>query len=457
MKSRKDSSNDFIELNSYIRELEMKNKELVKDNAELARRLDSKRYKAVDLVVDSAYSLARKTNNKRLLIKRNLNNTTSPKKKEKSRKTINGRIDIININFYDWDGKTLYKGGAERYVFDLACLLKKKGFSPRILQCSNTPFEKKYNGIEIIGIGGGSKSDMRKDSFLFSRYCHDAELIIASPLELASEIYDIPVIGINHGINFDGDWNHYNKKYLPDYSIYIDSLKNVKSCVCVDTNFINWTRTVDYESSLKEKFIPNYYDEEQFKVSTKKGDGKKVTFVYPRRIYNARGADITIEAFDKLLSDYNDKVVIRFVGQVDNEEIGKKLETFMNKYPKNVFHEEYDMKDMHKAYEGADVVLVPTRYCEGTSLSCIEGMVSGATIITTNVGGLPNLVIDGFNGRLISPTTEELYLAAKDLIEHPKERERMAKNGRTVAESAFSKSNWNEKWEDEINRVLKKK
>lgn len=456
-KSKKD--NDFGDMYHYISKLERKNTTLSSDNAMLAEKLNSKRYKAIDFLVDSTYTILRRPNKKKELIERNIdvlaNMVPSPELPE--RKVEKGRVDIINVNFYDWDGEIIFKGGAERYVYDLACLLKAMKYHPRILQCSNKPFEKKYRGIEIIGIGRGSKSDMRENSFVFNRYCRNAELIIASPLELACEIEGVPTIGINHGINFDGDWNHYKKGYTTNYDIYMDALKRVKRCVCVDTNFINWTRTIDYKRALKEVFVPNYYDAKQFQnLKRKKNDGK-VVFVYPRRIYNARGADITIKVFDNVLKKNSDKIIIRFVGQVDNDEIGEKLHALMKKYPKNVFQLEYEMGEMHKAYEDADVVLVPTRYCEGTSLSCIEGMIAGAAIITTNVGGLPNLVIDEYNGKLISPTANELESVVLDLSNNPEKRERLAKSGQEVARNAFCKELWDKRWNDIINKTLKVK
>lgn len=460
-KSGKESKNDdgFDDMYAYIRKLENKNTTLSKDNAVLAEKLNAKRYKMIDFLVDSTYAIFRGSNKKKELIERNIDVSVNklPPLELPERKEEKGRVDIVNVNFYDWDGKILFKGGAERYVYDLACLLKGMGYRPRLLQCSNKPFKKTYRGIEVIGVGEGSKSDMRNNSFLFNRYCRNAELIIASPLELACEIKDVPTIGINHGINFDGDWNRYvsKKGYMPNYDIYMDALENVEKCVCVDTNFINWTRTLNYKSALKEVFVPNYYDAMQFKNIERVNNKGKVVFAYPRRIYDARGADITIKVFDKVLKKRGDEIIVKFIGQIDNKKIGEKLHALMEKYPKNVFHLEYEMNEMQKAYEDADVVLVPTKYCEGTSLSCIEGMISGAAIITTNVGGLPNLVIDEYNGRLISPTADELEDAVIDLADNAEKRKRLAKNGQEVAKNAFCKEMWDKKWQNVIRKVLK--
>lgn len=439
-------------LEEFIEKLEKENCLLRDDNRQLAQKLDSKRYKTVDFLTDGFYALIRKKSVKARLIENNLTNKSIPINVKRTIKP--GRIDIINMNFFDWDGKVVYKGGAERYVYDLACLLNKIGYKARILQCSNIPFRKKYQGIDVIGIGAGDKGNMRICSMVFSSYCNEAECVIASPLELASEIRNVPVIGINHGVNFDGEWNHYDKKAIHRYDEHMDALNNVVSCVCVDTNFINWTRTQDYELALKEKYIPNYYDAKKFISERKKRKDGKMVFVYPRRLYAARGSDITTRAFEKILPKYKDKVILNFVGQVDNDEARNDLDRIMSEFPENVFHYEYTMEEMPQAYKDADVVLVPTRYSEGTSLSCIEGMASGAAVIVTDVGGLPNLVIDGYNGVIISPTVDELAMAVEEMIRKPTWRTEIAANGLAVAKKAFTKTKWEESWKQEIKKVM---
>lgn len=81
---------------------------------------------------------------------------------------------------------------------------------------------------------------------------------------------------------------------------------------------------------------------------------------------------------------------------------------------------------MPEVYRRADIVLVPTCYSEGTSLSCLEAMASGCAVIATNVGGLPELIINRFNGLLIAPEAEALAEALTQLIEQPELRQDIA-------------------------------
>ena len=420
---------------------------LKNENKELEKKISSRRYRIADKLVDTSYSLLHFKNFKK-------SKKTGEIKSEKNhQRTIDkGRVDIINVNFYDWDGKTVFRGGAERYVFDLACLLKKMGYRPRLLQGANHDFEKEFHNIPVVGIKMKNQN-MRMMSSVYNNVCKDAEFIIASPLELASELTcNVPVISINHGINFDHISNRYQAINNYNYADYIDGLIFSDYCVCVDTNFINWVRTRDYKLSLKMEYIPNYYDEKTFK-NIKRKKNKRLTFVYPRRIYSARGHDITLQAFRKIIKKYPNSVELHMIGQIDNKSAKKDVDEMLAEFPNNFFQTSYPMKDMYKAYEKADVVIIPTRYSEGTSLSCIEGMASGAAVIATNVGGLPNLIIDEFNGLLISPTANALKEAAEKLIENPTLRKSIAKNGETVAKAAFQKDNWDTCWEKIISLI----
>ena len=63
---------------------------------------------------------------------------------------------------------------------------------------------------------------------------------------------------------------------------------------------------------------------------------------------------------------------------------------------------------MPNEYSKTDIVLIPTFFSEGTSLSCLEAMSSGRIVVATNIGGLNDIVIDNFNSLLAKPTTKDI-------------------------------------------------
>ena len=360
-------------------------------------------------------------------------------------------VDIVNVNFYDWEGKVLYKGGAERYVFDLACLLKNMGYTPRILQNATRSFKKNYRGIEVLGVKTGATT-IRDMSKSFAKQCKDAALVIASPLDLACEIRNVRTIGINHGIHWDTTQNALYRHRTDDYNDIFNALQNIATGVCVDTNFINWTRTYDYGYATKLRYIPNYYDKNDF-TGRKKSFDNELIFTYPRRLYDARGIYLTLDAFRKVLKT-NKNIKLKLVGQTTDKKVIKAVNELIAENPNSVSLTEYDMEDMHKAYEDSHVVLIPTRYSEGTSLSCIEGMATNNALITTDVGGLPNLVIGNFNGHIIEPTVDALVRSIKYFDKNRGAVAEMAKNGLKLVE-VFNKDNWEKSWKNILKEALR--
>jgi len=104
----------------------------------------------------------------------------------------------------------------------------------------------------------------------------------------------------------------------------------------------------------------------------------------------------------------------------------------------------------------SDISVIPTLWSEGTSLSCIESMANGCAVLSTNVGGLGNLIINGFNGVLTKPTEEDLLRGLFRLCREHNWRTELARNAYNVADKAFSKQNWMAQVTDIVSRYTRK-
>ncbi|MGI5864908.1 MAG: glycosyltransferase, partial [Myxococcales bacterium] len=364
-------------------------------------------------------------------------------------------VAIINVNFFDWDGAELYKGGAERYVFDLARLLQREGHTVRLVQNANQPFQRTYRGVEVVGVAAGCGFDFAKLSAAYDEVLEPGEAAIASPLELACRLSpERLTVGINHGIHWDTRFNVLQSSRERRQDELFDGLRGCDCCVCVDTNFINWVRTFDWGLSQQLVFVPNYVDLEQFNAESKAApvDPDEVVVLYPRRLYEARGLNLLMEAFARLLPEHP-KLKLELCGQAAPEDVPM-IEAFLRRHPGQVRWYELPMEAMPEAYRRSQIAIIPTMYAEGTSLSCIEAMATGNAIVATNVGGLPNLVIDRLNGLLINPESGELYRAVKRLVCERELREELARNGLEVARR-FSKESWERSWLEVIRTYLR--
>ncbi|WP_350563863.1 glycosyltransferase family 4 protein, partial [Psychrobacter sp. CAL346-MNA-CIBAN-0220] len=72
---------------------------------------------------------------------------------------------------------------------------------------------------------------------------------------------------------------------------------------------------------------------------------------------------------------------------------------------------QYGPNESFSVHKCQHIAIIPTLGSEGTSLSMIEAMAAGCMVISSNVGGLSNLIINGFNGRLVMPNTAEFTQA----------------------------------------------
>jgi glycosyltransferase involved in cell wall biosynthesis len=88
-------------------------------------------------------------------------------------------------------------------------------------------------------------------------------------------------------------------------------------------------------------------------------------------------------------------------------------------------------------YAASDVVVVPSLQ-EGWGLVATEAMATGKPVIGTKVGGIPDQIIDGYNGFLVPPRDPEA-IARKilELLENPEKAKEMGKKARQLAEEKF--------------------
>jgi glycosyltransferase involved in cell wall biosynthesis len=87
-------------------------------------------------------------------------------------------------------------------------------------------------------------------------------------------------------------------------------------------------------------------------------------------------------------------------------------------------------------------ILVASTLSEALPTSILEGMSAGKPVVATNVGGVPEVVINGETGILIpSKDSDALAAAILELLESPEKRVMMGKKGRQHVMEHFSIEN----------------
>ena len=97
-----------------------------------------------------------------------------------------------------------------------------------------------------------------------------------------------------------------------------------------------------------------------------------------------------------------------------------------------------DLGDVRSCLLAADIFLLPSLW-ENCPYSCLEAMAAGRAIVSSDQGGMPDLIKDGENGLLAHNGEPASYIAALErLIEDSTLRERLGKAARRTIEQSFA-------------------
>ncbi|MBI1286023.1 MAG: glycosyltransferase [Flavobacteriales bacterium] len=208
--------------------------------------------------------------------------------------------------------------------------------------------------------------------------------------------------------------------------------------------------SVEHKIAPPDKFevIPLGFDLDRFRTNTNE---KRKEF---RTEFNVKDDEVAIGIIGRLVDVKDHRYFLRLVRHVLDEttkkvrffivgdgEMRTELEDFCRELeiPFNAFPK-YEPKeapltfcswrtDIDRINAGLDIVVLTSKN-EGTPVSLIEAQASGTPVVSTNVGGVENVVEHGITGLLAEPT-DELKMAENlmKLIESDELRNDMAVNG----------------------------
>lgn len=195
--------------------------------------------------------------------------------------------------------------------------------------------------------------------------------------------------------------------------------------------------------------IPNGYDSSLFswtsKDSAEKGLDHLTKVISVGRISPVKGYDLLIQA----MADLPDNFTLTLVGNGD-ERVKRQLESLVRKLSlekRVTFIGDVSNSEVPSLLRKHDLFCMPSRL-ESFGIAALEAMGCGLPVVASSVGGLKNLVIEGFNGlrfekENIEELQEKLSLAADTRWDR-----------RTISLWAKENYDW-ELWADQILRFAK--
>lgn len=373
-------------------------------------------------------------------------------------------LTIVTIPLFDYARKAYKLGGVESYMRALAKAAAERGIKVDAYQLSDSEWTRDEGFFTLHGVNLKKRLFKSANQRLYEYASQRASkngVIVISGDHMNVKSSDRRAIVVEHGIAFDypiygrglGFWIKSAEKLLRCVRNVV-RFQYVDNTVCVDYNHFNWLRTISSpQDGARMKVIPNFCSnfiseaELNRKFAERRNRNKRIVFA--RRFVWYRGTEMFAKIAERLLAEFTG-IEITFAGEGPQEDILRKKFGTSERVKITSFHPD-DTFEFHKDY---DIAVVPTIFSEGTSLSLIEAMGAGCLPVCTHVGGMTNIVVDGFNGFMAYPDEESFYESMRNvlLLEDCK-FDRIAQNARETARMGLNYESWSEKWIAFMERI----
>lgn len=202
-----------------------------------------------------------------------------------------------------------------------------------------------------------------------------------------------------------------------------------------------WKKYVNETFNLGDK-IQVVYNPCTTEVTNKQYP-KKNQILYAGTVNARKGYADMIKAFALIAKKYPTWQIV-FAGNGEIEQ-GKRLAKELEIEKQTVFLGWVNGIDKDKAFKEASIFCLPS-YAEGFPMAVLDAWAYGLPVITTPVGGIPDIAIDGKNVFLFNPgDTKTLATQMEKLITNTAIRDSIAKESVKLAQTTFNINTINEK------------
>lgn len=163
---------------------------------------------------------------------------------------------------------------------------------------------------------------------------------------------------------------------------------------------------------------------------------KRKQILYAGTVNARKGYADMIKAFAQIVNRYSDWSIV-FAGNGEIEE-GKALASQLGIAKQTVFLGWVRGEDKDKAFKEASIFCLPS-YAEGFPMGVLDAWAYGLPVITTPVGGIPDIAIDGKNCLLFNPGDVDVLAKQMDKMMSSDElRKLVASESNELAKGIFS-------------------
>jgi glycosyltransferase involved in cell wall biosynthesis len=261
-------------------------------------------------------------------------------------------------------------------------------------------------------------------------HVHDSIAFI--PVYLFSLVYKIPTVFTFHGCIFiagrDIDYSRLTTMQYKSTNRFC--AKKANAIVCISQQMMEGALIA---GARKENLhlIPGFINTELFQRYTPKrlkASGDKMC-LYVGALRPTKGIEYLVGAIPQVVEKINN-VKFLLIGDGDSSyerkifDLVKKLKA--SRYIE--FKGRVDKQKLPAYYQKADLFILPS-ISEPQGLVILEAMASGLPVVASKVGGIPEMVRDGYNGLLVpAGDSNALFGAIIEILSNKEQYENCSKN-----------------------------
>jgi len=371
--------------------------------------------------------------------------------------------------------------GAERYVIDFKKLLERNGYEVKILgsrkkstysSLISRTFSLKWYLKTVENI-----KSFKPDIFHINSL---SWVISPSPL-IAAKRFGIPTVCTVHNFHYicPKSWMlnenqeickyGYSKKCLfskcfPKSKKIFDLLnyfkvgihriilrKYVDVFICPSKILTDWMQINFRKKGVVH--IPNFVDIKKRHGNEKSSNGY---LLYVGRLSKEKGIHYLIKAIEKVIQDFPN-VKLKVVGHGPEKENLEKLAVDMGIENNIDFLGFVTDQELKTFFENCYAVVMPSFWMENNPIVGLESLAYKKPLIGSNIGGIPEIIIDGKTGYLFRPEDyEDLSEKIMDLLSNPERGEKFGRNAKKLYDNEFTPTIHINKLEDLYNKLISK-
>jgi glycosyltransferase involved in cell wall biosynthesis len=235
------------------------------------------------------------------------------------------------------------------------------------------------------------------------------------------------------------------------------------------TREVNWTHIIAVSHYIKKEIMGAGCDEQKVSVIHHGIDtgifhpevstarilkkfpelkGRRIIF-HPARMGMAKGCDVSIKAMNLIRERFPEALLVMAGNKniIDWELSQEKDIAYFVELIKtfdlsgNVFINFYSLREMPALYGLSEICIYPSTASEPFGLTMLEALSTAKPMIVTNMGGMPEIVMNDINGYIINVKDfEALASRIVHLLAEPKVSKRLGTTGRKMVTTHYTKS-----------------